>query len=135
MSYNYGPLASKAVQLIAKYGSSVLLEFVFDSDVPADATRPWRGPNVGATQNYSPKGLVTTFDKNQINGDMIRSTDMQLLVAGQDPAVLQLIAAGYSMDDVQFAQTSAGGRLACQNLSPIVPGDTVMLYTLRLRVA
>lgn len=132
MSYNYGPLASKAVALIAKYGANVPLFLLNDLDTPADAARPWRGPAQADNLNYNPKGLITTWSDDRINGDLIRSTDQLLLIAGQDPAILQMISDGHAMEDVSYAITPAG-RLSTMNISPVQPGDTLMLYTIRLR--
>lgn len=133
-AYSYGPLAAKAVALIAKYGATVAMSFVGDLETPADASKPWRGQVQTGGQTYSPKGLVSTFEKDQISGDLIRTTDQALLVAGQDPEVLRLIGDGRALDDLQWVTLSTGVRMPCKNLTPVQPGDTVMLYTLRLRL-
>lgn len=133
-AYSYGPLASKAVQLIAKFGANWPLFFAGFLDTPADPDKPWRGPNQNSSVNYSPKGVVSTFEKDQIDGDLLRTTDQSLLVAGQDPEVLRLIADGRDMDDVQFALSPQGVRMPCKNITPVQPGGTIMLYTLRLRL-
>lgn len=126
MTYNYGPLASKAVALIAKYGKAVQLE-LDASPAPLDGAKPWRGPDLTTPTHVTPKGLVTSFTKNEINGDSIRVTDMKLLIAGQDATI-----AAISMDLVKFAQVD-GVNYGADNLVPVRPGDTTLLYVLRLR--
>jgi hypothetical protein len=127
MSYNYGPLAAKAVAMIAKYGKLVTLEMA-SSASPADAAKPWRGPDlVAAPITRTPKALEVSFEKNEIDGERIRTSDIKLLIAGQDPAL-----AGFDIERVTFC-TLNGKAYGATNLSPLMPGDTMMLYTLRLR--
>lgn len=127
MSYGYGPLAAKAVTLIAKYGKTVTLERATSAN-PADANKPWRGPVQAAPLTRTPKGLVASWEKNEIDGEHIRATDIKLLVAGQDA---QLVGVDIERFTIATVDTVAYG---CTNVNPVKPGDTVLLYTLRLRL-
>lgn len=126
MSYNYGPLAAKAVALIAKYGKTVTLELA-SSSTPIDADKPWRGPDLDPLVSKTPKGLEASFEKNEIDGERVRTSDIKLLIGAQDPAI-----AGVDMERVLFA-TVDGVAYGATNLTIIKPGDTAMLYVIRLR--
>lgn len=125
MSYNYGPLASKAVFLIAKFGKQVTLEIT--PLTTSDAAKPWRGPGAAAVTTKTPIGLVSSFEKEELDGERIKSTDIKLLVAGQDAQM-----SGVDIDRVTRAQVG-GVWYGATDVSQIEPGDTKMLYTLRLR--
>lgn len=125
MSFNYGPLAAKAVKLIAKYGKTVTLQAPASPD-PADSARPWRGPAPGSL-DASPKGLVVSFDKDEIDGEHIRTSDLKLLLAAGDPALV-----GYDLDAVATC-TVDGVSYGATNLKPVKPGDTALVNFMRLR--
>jgi len=125
VSYNYAPLAAKAVALIAKYGKTVTLEFT--PLTTADANKPWRGPGGAAVTTKTPKGLTSTFEKDELDGERIKVTDIKLLIAGQDAEM-----SGVDIDRATRCQVS-GVWYGASDVSPIEPGDTKMLYTLRLR--
>jgi hypothetical protein len=125
MSYNYAPLAAKAVAMLAKYGKTVQVQYD-TSSAPADANKPWRGP-VSALTTKNPKALTVSFDKHELDGERIKASDIKLLIAAQDTEM-----AGVDIDRVKFA-TVAGVTYGATDVSPLEPGDTRLLYTLRLR--
>lgn len=130
MSYNYGPLAAKSVKLIAKYGAEVDLHFLA-GDV-LDPDKPWRGPDQTHNATRSIKGLVTTFERDEIDGELVKRTDVKLLVAAQDAGLAGLDIATAT----QASVIKDGGAkvYGCSNLTPVAPGDTTIIYTLRLRL-
>lgn len=129
MTYSYAPLASKTVAIIAKYGKTVTLELGVLT--AADAAKPWRGPGQpvppAEVPTKTPKGVVASFEKDEIDGERIKATDIKLLVAAGDAQM-----AGVDVDRVVRAQIGSTWYGAT-DVSQVEPGDTKMLYTLRLR--
>lgn len=125
MSFNYGPLAAKAVKLVTKYGKTVQLTSPVSGD-PADSDKPWRGPAPGDTV-ASPHGLVVSFEKDEIDGEHIRTSDLKLLLPAGDPAL-----SGVDLDRVASVNVD-GVDYGATNLKPVKPGDTVLIYFMRLR--
>lgn len=124
-TYNYGPISQKAVKLIAKYGKTVTLGAA--SQTPADANKPWRGPAAASDVTKTPKGVVASFEKSDIDGDAIKSTDAKLIVAAQDPAL-----AGFDIKTVTYAIVD-GSSIGAVYLKSAKPGDTELVYSFRLR--
>ncbi len=128
MTYNYAPLATKTVALIAKYGKEIVLEFTDPDAVPADANKPWRGSD-DLPITARPKCVQTTFDRNEIDGERIKATDIKVIIAAQDAQM-----EGVDVDRV-LTGTLGDKAYGATNVSEIVPGDTSLLFTLRLRQA
>jgi hypothetical protein len=125
VSYSYAPLASKTVAIIAKYGKQVTLEIT--PLTAADSAKPWRGPGAAAVTTKTPMGVTSSFEKKEVDGERIKETDIKLLVAAGDAQM-----SGVSIDRVTRAQVG-GVWYGASDVSQIEPGDTKMLYTLRLR--
>ena len=125
MSYDYGPISAKALSLIAKYGKTVQLELIANG-APLDGARPWRGPSQ-ATTVKQPKAIQTAFDKDEIDGERIRTSDVKLVIAATDAAL-----AGVDVDRVVRA-TVGGVSYGATNLTTVAPGDAAIVYVMRLR--
>ncbi len=120
----YGPLANTAVSLIAKFGANVTLKL--RSATPTSSSQPWRG-NTTETE-VAPKGVVTTFDKKEIDGERILSTDLKLLVAAQDTTLTSFAP------DLVVAAVIDSVRYGAEAYEKVKPGDTALIYTFRLRM-
>lgn len=126
----YSGLATKAVTLIAKYGTVVL--FTAQPTAAADATKPWRGPDLsGAPITVSPSAVKDSFSIKEITGERIKETDLKLLVAGQDPA---LVGVSWDVDTTMFCDFG-GRRYACLVIEVVKPADLALLYIMRLRLS
>lgn len=123
----YTSLGNASVKLVAKYGSVWDL-YVKPADNPLNAT-PWR-PEAAADIKSTPKGVLTSFDKEEIDGESIKASDLKLLVAAGDPA---LVVTGFDPLNVVYADKN-GKRYGASLVQPVDPGDVPLIYTYRLRL-
>lgn len=119
MSYNYAPIATKALKLIAKYGVAMTLRQnvggVFN---PATGTRQ-------GTQTDTPcQGIIDNYSVEIVNGTSVLTTDQRIFVAAASLAVIptggdQILVNGLTFDIV--------------NVNIIGPGNTVILWDIQGR--
>lgn len=129
---SYQSLSAASVRLIAKWGKDVVL--ISEPSTPADAGKPWLGSARDETQwtkVEGVKGLPAEWTSKELKDSRITQEDVKLLVAGEDPALLE---AGLDMVDVTHVELE-GVRLGAMVVDDLKPGDTNLLFTLRLRRA
>ncbi len=118
MSFNYSGLSKTAVKNIAKFGRSVTFRSVtvgtFDTST---------GTKTGAKDvDKIIKAVITDYKDRQIDGEIIRRGDKQVMIAGSSvisPKTNDIIVDGSDYKIV--------------NIETVQPGDTVLIYKLQVR--
>lgn len=87
-------------------------------------------PVIAADVKGQPKGVLTSFDKEEIDGETIKATDLKLIVAAGDPA---LTVEGFDPLDVVYAEKDSK-RYGASLVQPVNPGGTPLIYTYKLRL-
>ena len=119
MSFNYASLASTALKQITKFGRSVTLRTVTTGTFDTGT-----GVISGASDaDVTVKAVVTGYKDKQIDGQIIRSGDKQVMIAGS-----ALTTAPKTNDIVVDS-----GDYKIVNIETIQPGDTVLIYKLQVR--
>lgn len=123
----YDGLNATSVALIAKYGKSVTL--FSEPTTPADPNKPWRGSSRDENNwtKKTVKGVEDEWEKEEVDGDRVRYTDLKVLVAAGDPALVGLdpeVVTGADMEGVRYAALRVGR---------VKPGDVNLVLTYRLR--
>lgn len=120
MSDLYTRLAAVALAQIQDKGRTVTL-----STPGTDVYSPSAGTfTPGTPTTQTPKALFTNFTLHEIDGDLIRSDDKKCLIAATS-----LTAAPTDKDTI----TDGGLEYSVLPIEEIKPGDTAILYKLRLR--
>ena len=82
-------------------------------------------------ENNWPRATVhaveTQFLKKEVDGERIRASDIQLILAADDPGIGSLDLHKVSKCDIK------GVRYDCMLLNSIEPGDEVLAYIMRAR--
>jgi len=119
MSFDYSGLQSTAIRLIQRFGKDV--EFSRASGATFD---PVAGEYTGGTTvTVSGKCVQTKFDKSEIDGTLIKATDIKLLFEPDQGEPL-----------INDTCTLNGVENRVVDVMPLSPADTVMLYAVQLRV-
>lgn len=118
---DYSGLTATSIAQIADKGRAVSLVFKTQGTYTA-STDSFSGKTT-ATQSVSM--VITDYNKNEIDGTMIKTGDRLGLLAPQT----DLTRAPKTGDSV----TDGGETLSIVNVLEIKPGDTTLLYKLQLR--
>ncbi|MCC6425642.1 MAG: hypothetical protein IT435_02355 [Phycisphaerales bacterium] len=118
--------ANLAERLIAKHGREMILRKM--SRVPADATKPWRGPATSTATGYEfaidVKAVVVEWTEEELERDHTRSGSQRLLVAAKN-VTQNLLEVDSLLDEGRVYSLSKGSRLQ--------PGTTAILYDFQVR--
>ena len=120
MSDLYTKLANVALAQIKDKGRTVTLK-----TPSANVYNPAAGTYTeGTPVTQTPKALFTQFMLDEIDGDLIRSDDKKCIIAASD-----LTSAPTDKDTI----TDSGLEYSVLPIEEIKPGDTAIIYKLRLR--
>ena len=118
--FDYDPLISKAVALIAKYGRLITLVDKVTS-IP-DADEPWN-VTAGTDNTTQVKAVITNYAEKEIDGQLIKQGDKRMTFAAQD-----------GIDFLSFeAVRDNGQEYKMKIMNPIEPGGSAIVYIARLR--
>lgn len=119
--------ADLAERLITKHGRTMVLRKI--SRTPDDGTKPWRGPDTSPADGYefqqSVTAVMTDYEDDEIDGEQVRRSDKQLLVAAKPNVLIDLLKADSLLDESQVFSVVSGRLLK--------PGTTAILYTFQVR--
>ena len=121
----YGVTAAKAQALIKKYGRKITINHVADA-VAADPDKPWDTTDApDGPVTFDTFGVFIAYDSKDVDGDKIKGTDLKLLVSP--------VGMPFEIANRDTVTDSKHGDLSIQDIDPIEPGDTRVLYTLQVR--
>ena len=91
-----------------------------DPDKPWDTTEGPSGP-----ETFDTFGVFISFDSKDVDGEKIKATDLKLLVSP--------VGMPFDISNRDTITDSLHGDLSIQDVDPIEPGGTRVLYTLQVR--
>lgn len=122
-AYDYGPIAAKAVELVAKFGSTVTL--VNLGATAADPTKPWASVSTSGktTKTYSAVRLEPTSYAQL--GLKIDTLDFL-----KQSSAVYIIATGDDLTGYHKLIDADGVTYSIMGLTQMKPGATTLLYYL-----
>ena len=121
----YATTAAKAQALIKSRGRAITINHVADA-VAADPDRPWdTTDNPAGPTEFPTFGVFISYDSKDVDGEKIKATDLKLLVSP--------VGMPFDIANRDTITDSKHGDLSIQDIDPIEPGDTRVLYTLQVR--
>lgn len=123
MAINYTKFAALALKLITANGRD--LTITLRPRTPADATKPWDGPNVAASTSVIVKGVLGQDMQSDPKGDLVRDGNevAYIAAAATDPAFVE--------DYDVLTDGTQSWKIASVEI--VAPGNTRVLYILKLR--
>jgi hypothetical protein len=115
--------AALAERLIAKNGRDVVLYKL--SRTAATPAKPWEGAGTGFEDSATVKAVITDYNEDEIDGEIIRQGDKKLLVAAK-PSPTQDLLKFDKLDDAGSIYSVVRGNL-------LKPGVTSILYKFQIR--
>lgn len=108
-------------ELIAEEGRSIIL---FKGEDTKDPSEPWREQSVYSSLTVT--GVVLNYKSKDIDGDIIRNTDKQAMIAA---------LAGINLEEYDKLSDpdGTGDTYEIVGVSKIMPGTQKLLYTLQVR--
>jgi hypothetical protein len=116
MSYNYSPVAGTAKRLIEKFGKAVIIRRLTDSGTP------WNPTQAQVDSGFI--GVTLDYEKNEINGTLIKIGDRKLYLAAKDAAITPEVTDTAIID---------GREYSIPSIMALEPGDTALLWEVQLR--
>lgn len=121
----YGTTAAKAQALIKKYGRKITVNHASDA-VVADTDKPWdTTDNPDGPALFPTFGVFISYDSKDVDGEKIKGTDLKLLVSP--------VGMPFDISNRDTITDTLHGDLSIQDVDPVEPGDTRVLYTLQVR--
>ncbi len=121
MTYDYSKVAATALKQINDKGRSVTVRYPSSDDAYDPATDTFTS---GDPVNVAAKGVFTSFQNKDIDGELIKRTDKRVLIAGT------------ALDDVpnNDAKIIDGAKTySVINTEVVQPAETVVLYMIQVR--
>ncbi len=131
MALNYTNFRTLAERLIEENGRDLSL-VRRDQDNPSDPAKPWRDSTEAATITFIVKGVIIDFDKEDVDGSLVRRGDKMVLIADKSVIDEGGSAANLIIEDYDEIR-DAGVRWKILDANLIQPGDTRILYILHAR--
>lgn len=123
MAIDYAGLADVAQELIEDNGRTATLVKV--SEVPADASQPWRGnTSIETTQVVS--AVFLDYMKEDIDGDLVRNGDQRAFIAEKS-------APGIDFQDYEILRDDEDQEWKIIDVDKKRPGPTTIVFILQLR--
>jgi hypothetical protein len=113
----YTRMLATAKRLITKYGQSVTF-----TNGQAGGTYSLGGYSGGTPTTITGVGAAISYAKGEVDGELIRQSDVKLLFEGGQGAPVQ----GYTC-------AVNGTTYRVMNANPLSPGGTVVIYEVQLR--
>ncbi len=123
MAVDYAKLALTAQRLIEGNGRSVT--FIKVSETPIDPNEPWRG-NTSAETTAVANAVLSSYDKEDIDGDLIRAGDQRAVVA-------ELSVPGQDIEDFELLRDDENQEWKIINVTKVRPGPTTLVFVAQLR--
>lgn len=128
---NYTSFRNLAERLIELNGRDIQLVRK-DQGNPTDPTKPWRDSTDAADITVDVKGVFTEFEKDQIDGEIVRRGDKRVLVADKSVIDEGGNAANLKIEDYDAVlDGSIRWRIITTDL--IEPGPTRIVFDLQVR--
>ncbi len=123
MAIDYTALSATAQTLVEENGRDVTL--VKKSEVPLNPTQPWRGNTITEVTQLI-KAVMTDYEREDIDGDLIRKGDQLAVVAEQS-------APGIAFEDYEILRDDEDQEWRIIMVDKIRPGPTTVLFLIQLR--
>lgn len=129
MALNYANFQTLAERLINENGRSMTLTRK-DQGNPVDAAKPWRESTDAAEISFAVVGVVIEYEKEEVDGELIRRGDKRILIAAKD-----IEDEGPANEKVEDYSSITDGTTVWRivDVQVIEPGDTRILYDLQAR--
>ena len=131
MALNYANFRTTAERLIEENGRDVSL-VRRDQGNPVDSAKPWRDSTEAATITFIVKGVIIDFEKEDIDGSLVRRGDKRVLISAKSVSDEGGSAANLIIEDYDHV-LDAGVRWKIKDVNLIEPGDTRIMYDLQIR--
>lgn len=131
MALNYANFRTLAERLIEENGRNITL-VRRDQGNPVDSAKPWRDSTEAATITFIVKGVIIDFDKEDIDGSLVRRGDKRVLISDKSVSDEGGSAANLIIEDYDHI-LDAGVRWKIKEVNLIEPGDTRIMYDLQIR--
>ena len=131
MALNYAGFRTLAERLIEENGRDVSL-VRRDQGNPVVSAKPWRDSTEAATITVVVKGVIIEFDKEDIDGSLVRRGDKRVLIADKSVIDEGGSAANLIIEDYDHV-LDAGVRWKILEANLIEPGDTRIMFDLQIR--
>ena len=131
MALNYANFRTVAERLIEENGRDLSL-VRRDQGNPVDSAKPWRDSTEAATITVIVKGVIIDFDKEDVDGSLVRRGDKQVLISDKSVIDEGGSAANLKIEDYDEV-LDAGVRWKIIQANTIEPGDTRIMYDLQVR--
>lgn len=121
MSQFYTEMQGVADDLITRFGRDITL--IKEDRTASNTAQPWRGNADSNDVSVVVKGAITSFEDNQVDGDVIRRSDLACFVGnvvGQDVSTFDFV-----LDE--------GKRYKIIDVVTYRPGPLTVAYRLQLR--
>ena len=128
MSFDYAPLVEDASTLLEEFGK--FITFDQPATTPPDAEKPWEPGAAGVGGSFGAWGVELVDQRTARVGESssTKSTDRRFLVSvpadGQVPT---------TADRLRFTGEDAKAARAIDDVQPVQPGSTTLLYIVRCR--
>ena len=131
MALNYTRFRALAERLIEENGRTLKLVRK-DQGNPTDPAKPWRGSTGAADITFDVIGVVIDFEKDEVDGTLVRRTDKRILVAAK--SVTDEGGSAVTLNIEDYSDVLDGTtRYRIVNPSVIEPGALRILYDLHAR--
>jgi len=131
MALNYTNFRTLADRLIGENGRALTLVRRDQANF-TDPAKPWRGSTEAATVSTIVTGVFLEFEKEDIDGTLIRRGDKQVLIAAKDVEDETTGTLSVKVEDFDHI-LDAGVRWKILKAELIEPGSQRIMYDLQVR--
>lgn len=129
MAINYTRMRATAERLVEENGRTLQLVRK-DQGNPVDPTKPWRSSTEAAEITVDVIGVVTEFEKEEVDGTLVLRTDKMALVAAK--SVSDAAPSNLNIEEYD-ALLDGATRYRIIHPEVIEPGNQRILYILQVR--
>lgn len=115
MSFDYAKSQATALKLITNFGADAIIIRA------GEQTGPAYNPTIGPPTEHACKAVNVEWEDGEIDGTLIQSTDLKLLVAASGLSITPTTA-----DKINWL----GKEYGIQPINPLSPAGTPLLYTI-----
>jgi hypothetical protein len=129
MALNYTKFQLLAERLIGENGRTVTL-VRRDQNNPIDIDKPWRGSTGASDISFDLIGVIIEYDKEDIDGTLVRISDQRLLIAAKD--IEDVMPANELIEDYdEVIDGSVHWKIV--KVGTVKPGAVRIMYDIQLR--
>ncbi len=128
---NFANLKALAERLVEANGRNLTL-VRRDQGNLVDPTEPWRGSTEAAEISFVVKGVFTEFEKEDIDGSLVRRGDKRVLIADQSVIDESGGASNLKIEDYDHILDD-GVRWKILSVENIQPGPIKIFYDVHVR--